>query len=257
MEGLTLQVYNWLTELDEHDAATFLRECRLESLYYDTFFELAGEGVTHMYDVLVYVPLKIYKVLGEYSETTSKIEEAIRDTGQSDSIHVRHVQWRGRQKSEDEMINENRGIKITEILNETYVRKQIDLMNQSITLNPHLSIGLAKELIETFCKEILSKNGIKAEKDWDILRLVKETNRVIEVLPFDIPDKEIARKSIAMLLSGMSQIVHGITELRNLYGSGHGHDPKFETIDQMYVKLVVALAGEMAIFYLTLLKIKP
>ena len=43
---------------------------------------------------------------------------------------------------------------ITAILNAEYVSAQINLMEASIETSPYVSIGIAKELIETCCKKI-------------------------------------------------------------------------------------------------------
>lgn len=77
------------------------------------------------------------------------------------------------------MRSDKKAEQITEILTQEYVNKQIRLMNNSIESNPHLALGISKELIETCCKHILNEEGIDINKDWDIARLVKETNKSI------------------------------------------------------------------------------
>ena len=125
-------------------------------------------------------------------------------------------------------------------------------MNNSIDSNPHVSLGISKELIETCCKHILNKGGIEFNRDWDIAKLVKETNKQIDLVPFEVENIELAKTSVAKILSGFSNIVHGITELRNSYGTGHGHSPEFKSLDTMYIKLAVSASSELAIFYLIL-----
>ena len=146
MEGLTLQIFNWLTELDEHEAADFISKCDIDNLYQDTLFEMGGgDRETHMYDVIVYVPLKTYKSLAQPSDLTTKIEEAIKESAEADSIYVRQIDWRARLKSDSEMQNDKRGETISELLTQTYVSKQVRLMNQSINDNPHIALRTAKE----------------------------------------------------------------------------------------------------------------
>ena len=82
------------------------------------------------------------------------------------------------------------------------------------------------------------------------------TYKVLDYTPFDMKNRDIVKTSIAKILGGFSNIVHGITELRNSYGSGHGHDPNFKMLDSVFVKLAVTAASELAIFYLTLHKSK-
>ena len=61
MEGLTLQIYNWLSDIEEQEAADFLIDCTIDNTYVDTYFEMGSELCHDMYDVMVYVPPKIYK----------------------------------------------------------------------------------------------------------------------------------------------------------------------------------------------------
>jgi hypothetical protein len=252
MDGLTLQIFNWLTELEEHEAADFLSKCYIDNLYQDTLFEIGGDRETDMYDVIVFVPLKTYKNLAQHSDSMAKIEEAIKESAEAASIYVRQIDWKARLKSDSEMQSDKRGETISELLTQSYVSKQVRLMNQSINDNPHLALGTAKELIETCCKSILTEEGVSYDRDWDIQKLVKETNKIVDLIPFDIENREVAKTSVAKILGGLSNVVHGITELRNSYGSGHGHAPNFKMLDNLYVKLAVTSASELAIFYLTL-----
>ena len=257
MDGLTLQIYNWLIETDEKEAARFLIDCSIDSIYIDTLFELlGGERMTNMYDVIVYVPAKKYKIIDKYSELTLKIEEAISDNGKGDNVYVRSIEWRPKLITDEERRSIQVGDEIVEQLDEEYVKGKVHLMNVSIKSNPHLAIGTAKELIETCCKAILKQYNIEVDKKWDIQRLVKETNNVVEIVPFSIDDKELVKIATTKILSGFSNIAHGITELRNQFGSGHGHKPDFKELDELYAKLAVAASGEIVRFYLTIEKIR-
>lgn len=256
MDGLTLQIFNWLTELGEHESAEFLSSCYIDNIYQDMLFEIGGERETTMYDVLVYVPLKTFKKLSDYSTITTKIEQAIKESAEGDNIYVHKIDWKPKNKSDSEIQNDNRGEVISELLNESYVKKQVRLMHESLTNNPHVALGTAKELIETCCKTILTEDGINYETDWDIMKLVKEVNKVVDLIPFNVDNQQLATSSVSKVLSGFSMIVHGVTELRNSYGSGHGHEHNFKMLDNLYVKLAVTAAGELAVFYLTIRKAK-
>jgi hypothetical protein len=257
MDGLTLQVYNWLSEIEESDAAEFLSDCFIDNNYVDELFIISGgDKDISMYDVVIYVPLKKYKTLPQFSQITSKIEEAVRESADSQDIYVRNLEWKARIKTETESHLDKNADIITNLLSQTYVNKQVKLMNQSLKENPHLALGIAKELIETCCKSILIKGNVAFDKDWDILKLVRETNKTIDLIPFEVDNKETTKNAIGKILGGFSNIVHGITELRNSYGSGHGHTPNFKMLDDIYVKLAVTASSELAIFYLTLQNLK-
>ncbi len=256
MDGLKGHIYNWLMELEEEKAANFLNNCSIDQLYIDTLFSMDSDKETYMYEVTISVPLKIHRKLEEYINETSAIESAITESGQSDGIYVREINWRPYLKSEHQIQVDKKAVQITELLTQEYVNKQIRLMNNSIESNPHLALGISKELIETCCKHILKEEGIEFDKDWDVGRLVKETNKHINLMPFEIESVDLAKSSIAKILGGFSNIVHGITELRNSYGTGHGHSPEFKSLDGIYVKLAVSASSELAIFYLSLTQTK-
>ena len=145
---------------------------------------------------------------------------------------------------------------IKEILNADYVSQQINLMEASIENSPHISIGLAKELIETCCKSILDERALLYDKNWDLTRLMKETTKLLKLTPDDIPNEARAASSIKQILGSLSSVVQGIGEVRNEYGSGHGKDGKFKGLQPRHAKLAVGAASTLAIYLLETNEIK-
>jgi len=139
---------------------------------------------------------------------------------------------------------------IKKYLNTDYVNSRIELMNKSLQNDTDLAIGTSKELIEIICKSILKQLNITIDKNWDLLRLVKETNKVLDFKPKNASNPEDAERSIKQILGGISSIIQGITELRNNYGSGHGKDADFRSLETRYARFVVGLVSELAVFYL-------
>jgi len=256
MTGLKGHIFDWLMELEEEKAANFLNDCEFNQTYIDTAFSMHSDTETHIYEVRVDVPLKIYRKIDEYAQETSAIESAITEAGQAVGIYVRNISWNPYLKNEHKKLADKKAEEITQLLTQEYVNKQIRLMNNSIESNSHLALGISKELVETCCKHILNKVGIEINKEWDIAKLVKETNKQIDLMPFEVENIELAKTSIAKILSGLSNIIHGITELRNSYGTGHGHLPNFKSLDLIYTKLAVSASSELAIFYLRLTQLK-
>lgn len=255
MSGLKGHIFDWLIELGEEKAANFLNDCEIDQTYIDTLFSMDSDVETYMYEVTVSVPLKAHRIIDEYTAETLAIESAITEAGQSDGIYVRSICWSPYLKNEHKKQNDKKAEEITQLLTQEYVNRQIRLMNSSIESNPHVALGISKELIETCCKHILNKSGVEISRDWDIAKLVKETNKQIDLVPFEVENKELVKSSVAKILSGFSNIVHGITELRNSYGTGHGHLPEFKSLDMVYIKLAVSASSELSIFYLSLEKL--
>lgn len=132
--------------------------------------------------------------------------------------------------------------------NAEYVTQQITSMEAAIENAPHIAIGIAKELIETSCLNILDEKQIKADKSWDLIQHLKNTNKVLKLTPDDIPDEKKAAKTIKTILGSLGTVVHGICELRNDYGSGHGKHVKFNGLNKRHARLAVGAATTLAIF---------
>ncbi|MBA0883935.1 abortive infection family protein [Flavobacterium undicola] len=144
----------------------------------------------------------------------------------------------------------NKGIDLKRMLNAEYVTQQINLMESSIENSPHISIGLAKELIETCCKSIFEGRNTNYDKSWDLPKLMKETTKLLKLTPEDIPNEAKASSSIKQILGSLSSVVQGIGEIRNEYGSGHGKDGGFKGLQPRHAKLAVGASTTLAIYLL-------
>jgi len=139
---------------------------------------------------------------------------------------------------------------IKKLLNTAYVDAKIKVMHDNIKINTELAIGMGKELLETACKSILKQRSITINKDWSLSQLFRETLKQFDFTPVGAEDPELARRGIAALLSGVNSIVHGIGDLRNSYGSGHGKDADFKGIKPKYASLFVGLVSQVVILLL-------
>jgi len=151
---------------------------------------------------------------------------------------------------------QKKGVDIKMRLNADYVSQQINLMESSIENSPHISIGLAKELIETCCKSIIDERKETYDKNWDLPKLMKETTKLLKLTPDDILNQARAASSIKQILGSLSSVVQGIGEVRNEYGSGHGKDGKFIGLQPRHAKLAVGAASTLAIYLLETHEIK-
>lgn len=145
---------------------------------------------------------------------------------------------------------EKKGGELKQILNAEYVSQQINLMESSIENSPHISIGLAKELIETCCKSIFEERGEECNKDWDLTKLMKQTTKLLKLTPEDIPNEARAASSIKQILGSLCSVVQGIGEIRNEYGSGHGKNGSFKGLQPRHAKLAVGSASTLAVYLL-------
>ena len=139
---------------------------------------------------------------------------------------------------------------IEDYLSDEYVVKQINIMESAIENSPELAIGTAKELIETICYTILTECKVETDKNWDLLQLLKQTTKQLNLTPEGILDEAKASKTIKSILGSLTTVVQGIGELRNQYGSGHGKKASFKGLTARHAKLSVGAASTLAIFLL-------
>ena len=137
---------------------------------------------------------------------------------------------------------------LAETFGTDYIRIQIDIMMGQVEAAPHIAIGKAKELLETTCKQVLEERGIQYEKDLDFNQLVKKAREAVGLTPESVSEDSPAKAIAGRILGNLGQIAHGMSELRNLYGDGHGKSVSFVSLPPRYARLAVGTATAAARF---------
>ncbi len=132
--------------------------------------------------------------------------------------------------------------KLVDVFNSEYIAAQVKQMHESVETHPTDSIGKSKELLESCCQTILNHKGAKFEINWTLQRLVKETCKELRLTPDDIPDKAKASDTIKKILQNLSGISHGMAELRNMYGTGHGKSASYKGLTPRHARLAIGSA---------------
>lgn len=124
------------------------------------------------------------------------------------------------------------------------------LTRATAVADPALTVGTAKDLVESVCKTVLEDAGI-AHANMPLPRLVRKAAGVLSLLPESIPNQAKGKNTIRKVLNSLTQIVDGISELRNLYGTGHGRHGRVSSgVTTRHARLVVGAASTVAIFLL-------
>jgi hypothetical protein len=147
-------------------------------------------------------------------------------------------------------------------LDAPYLAQQIERIEREMDADPRLAIGTAKELVESVCKMILTERGKPFDKSSDVMDLVKFTRIELKLVPDDIPDSAKAADTIRRLLSNLATITQGVAELRNSYGTGHGHDGRLKGLQPRHARLAAGAACVLAKFLFdthldTMPRVKP
>lgn len=171
------------------------------------------------------------------------------EIAQTDEMSGQPV-FSGRQKVIGQAHLTEKKAEIKKYLNTAYVNGKITTMHDAITKDTDLAIGTAKELLETTCKSILKQKGVAIDSDWTLPQLLKTTTTNLDFTPKEAADPAKAEKAIRQILGGIASIVHGVAELRNGYGTGHGKEADFKGLEIKYAKLLVGVVSEVVILYL-------
>ena len=113
--------------------------------------------------------------------------------------------------------------------------------------DPEQAIGSAKELLETVLKTVIGGHNLKPPDD--IPFLLKKARTKLDLNPSAAGGASPAADSLRRTLSSLGQIVVGVAEVRNLYGTGHGLCKSHE-LEIAHVRLVVNAAISIATFQL-------
>lgn len=107
----------------------------------------------------------------------------------------------------------------------THIEEQVKALELAVVQNTGLAFDLAKTLIESACKTIITERGGTYDPDDELPRLFKQVAQTVPFLPPSMSSDVAARKSLLQTLSGLSTAVQGVCELRNAYGfASHGAD---------------------------------
>lgn len=129
-----------------------------------------------------------------------------------------------------------------------YLLQQIERIENQTESDPRLAIGTSKELVETVCKMILADRGVVIDRKWELMELVKRTREELKLVADDVPDSAKAADTIRKLLGNLSAITQTLAELRNAYGTGHGHDGRAKGLAPRHARLAAGAACVLAKF---------
>lgn len=184
-----------------------------------------------------------------------KLLEAINELLKADGfelVETKKISGRSvygwRQLGDWHKVSQVQADELAETFGTDYIRIQIDIMMGQVESAPHIAIGKAKELLETTCKQVLDERRIQYDKDLDFNQLVKKAREAVGLTPDSVSDDSPAKSIAGRILGNLGQIAHGMSELRNLYGDGHGKSANFISLPPRYARLAVGTATAAARF---------
>ena len=106
-----------------------------------------------------------------------------------------------------------------------HMEAQVEAIEDAVSSNPGLAFDLAKTLVESVCRTIITERGGSWAEGDDLPRLFREVRNNLAVLPRHESQQADIRQSILQTINGLGSAVQGIAELRNKLGfASHGSD---------------------------------
>ncbi|WP_241127949.1 abortive infection family protein [Novosphingobium terrae] len=131
---------------------------------------------------------------------------------------------------------------VADALDAGWMQKEIERLELAVESDPALAIGTAKDLVETCCKSILTRQSIDFSRKSTLPELTKLLTKELKLVPEGISDEAKGAETIRLLLRNLTTITQYLSEIRSLYGTGHGRDGKHRGLEPRHARLAVGAA---------------
>lgn len=130
-----------------------------------------------------------------------------------------------------------------------HIEEQVKAIELAVVENAGLTFDLARTLVESTCRSILTEKGIPFEKTDELPKLFKLVSAALPFLPPTYSNEAAVRKSLAMTLGGLHTALQGVCELRNDCGfASHGKDGPRPVLEVMQAILAAQAADAIVGF---------
>ncbi len=131
-----------------------------------------------------------------------------------------------------------------------HIEEQVRALEQAVGENTGLAFDLAKTLVESACKSIITERGSTVDDGDDMSKVFKVASQCVPLLPASLASEAGARKSLAQTFSGLHTALQGVCELRNAFGfASHGSDGPRPVMESVQA-LLAAQAADTIIGFL-------
>jgi hypothetical protein len=118
-----------------------------------------------------------------------------------------------------------------------HIEEQVRGIERAVVENPGLAFDLAKTLVESACRTILTERKVAFGLDEDLPRIFRAVTINLPMLPVAASTEAEARRSLVQTLNGLHTALQGVCELRNAHGfASHGTDgprPRMESVQAL------------------------
>ncbi len=130
-----------------------------------------------------------------------------------------------------------------------HIEEQVRSIELAVVKNPALAFDLARTIVETACRTILTERKIAYSASDDLPKLFRTVSNHLQFLPPAASSGTEVRNSLTRILNGLGTAIQGICELRNQCGfASHGSDKPRPPLESVQALLVAEAADTIVGF---------
>lgn len=130
------------------------------------------------------------------------------------------------------------------------LQQQVDALEASLPDNPALAFDLAKSVVETACRTIMTDRGLMPTKSTPTLNeLITETLEALQLVNDHRPDEAKVVRILRKAVKGLVTAAQSLGELRNSDGfASHGTDGYLESLEPFHATFAARSADAVVNF---------
>lgn len=128
--------------------------------------------------------------------------------------------------------------------------KEIERLHLLGDSDPEVTIGIAKNLVESCAKFILDDRGIKFSEKGNFPKLLTQLRNEIKIMPKGVSETAKASEDVREIFTSLGKIATSLGLIRNEYGNGHGKRRGFRGLEARHARLAVGAASTFVEFAL-------
>jgi hypothetical protein len=130
-----------------------------------------------------------------------------------------------------------------------HIEQQVKSIELAVFENPGLAFDLARTLIESVCRAVLSERAIPYTAEDDLPKLLKTATNHLPFLPPTASGEAEIRESLKRTIGGLNTVIQGICELRNQCGfASHGSGKQRPVMESVQALLAAEAADTIVGF---------
>lgn len=130
-----------------------------------------------------------------------------------------------------------------------HINAQIAALERAVVENPSLVFDLAKYIVESACRTILSERKIGFDRNDALPKLFKAVTTNVPMLPKEASAESEARRKLLQTLNGLHTALQGVCELRNTCGfTSHGGEAQAPVMEGVQAVLAAQAADTIVGF---------